>query len=116
MARGWIETLSPLERDKGSRLLCNGRYYNYQLNAYGHYVAEVLNDEDYASTLSIGAGYRPYKPAQDYPGLALPQVEQSAIPLTRETPPVSSSQNSRKAPQKKNAGSATDFHADIARG
>ena len=57
---------------------CGNRIYEFRPNAAGHYVCEVLDDNDRAAILSISAGYKPYAPdehalrvlQQSYAGLA----------------------------------------------
>jgi len=123
---GFLETLSPMTQTTaetiGTRLVINSHTYHFKENAdpwndaeldaliargtlskktvlrnHGHFVCEVSDPEDYGAILSIGAGYRPYKPA----GAQKPrETRQSTIPPTRQAP-VSAT---RKRPAAKRQG------------
>jgi hypothetical protein len=59
----FIRCLSPFVG--GTRQPCEGgRSYHFLPNEHGHYVAEVIRDDDYEKILSIGAGFQPYWPAE----------------------------------------------------
>lgn len=87
--KGFIETISPLRKNEGTRLPVNKSIYTFSPNEHRHYVCEVLSEDDYATILSISAGYRPYDQHKDYPDLVpISAAAVSTIPNTRSTPPV----------------------------
>jgi hypothetical protein len=118
---GFLETLSPLKQDKelfSTRLLINGHVYLFKENTdrwddseldqliaervitrntvlrnRGHFVCEVLNEDDYDSILSIGAGYRAYTPPKSSNAR---RAEPSTIPTTRESPVSATKPSSKK--------------------
>jgi hypothetical protein len=83
---GWIETISPLVKGKGTTLNVNGHTYNFRANEWGDFVAEIPFPSDYAAILSISAGYKPYEADQEHPE-GLPQSEEAPLlPQSRKTP------------------------------
>lgn len=58
-----IRCMRPFKTNKGHQLPCNGISYNFLPNKYGHYVANV-RDEDVLTVLSIGQGYQRYDEAK----------------------------------------------------
>jgi hypothetical protein len=87
---GWIECVNPMKRadgTRGVRLSINKHTYDFLPNEFGDYVTEVPFAQDYASILSIGAGYKPYDAAIEHPeGPPAREVPASRIPSARGTP------------------------------